>query len=155
MDMTKPDAFFTAFMQFWRQFTNPFTGRSVPAFQTGYAWVPQAGGNWQPPQSFPYIVYDIAKPGFAQNVLITATVWDRQSGAGGAPGMPGFFPVVNAILDQISEAIPIEAGAWLDLIGDNGAIWLQRGSPWVMFPPGDERDPTIVRGVVNIAARGY
>ena len=136
---------FITFRDFWSQFKNPFTGRDVGAFQEGSVSV--ISGNTQRPPPFPYIVYPISLPSFAENAMINVTVWDKGS-------QPGFYPVINAIVEQISDLIT-EDGIILKLGDGKGAIWLQRGTPFVIYPPGDDRDLTIVRAVLNIVVRGY
>jgi len=137
---------FITYKEFWEQFKNPFSKNSaVPAYQEGYAVV-KKGSTWQPPP-LPYIVYPVVRPAYSENALFNVTVWDKATN-------PGQFPVVNAVVEQIAEMIG-EEGVVLTLDNNEGAIWLMRGTPFVTYPQGDPDDPTIVRGMLNLIARGY
>jgi len=120
----------------------------IPAFQEGYARVPTDDTGTLDPPDYPLIVYPVVRPDFAKNALIQATVRDR------TPANVGNMDLIYDVLGQVEKRIPHE-GVILRLDDGSGAVWLQRGSPFFIFPPGHPRDKTIVRGVVNLVCRGY
>jgi hypothetical protein len=140
------DRLFIKLKEFWGQFKNPYTKKAVPAFREGYVIVKQSN-TWKEPV-LPYIVYQVVDPGFTGNALISVTIWDK-------PKNPGEYPVVNAVIEQISKIITEEEGVVLTLENGAGAVWLMRGSPFVTYPPGDPSDFSLVRGVLNLIIRGY
>ena len=146
---------FSAYIAFWNSFVDTL-GRPalsgaparppnmpIPAFQEGFVQV-RVGNAWQAPP-FPYIVYPVANTAFANSNLLAVSIWDR------VPNMPGNFSMVNDVVDQINERIP-HSGVVLRL--DKGLIMLRRGNPWYI-PMGDESDPAIVRGLLNIEVSNF
>jgi len=156
------NAVLVTFSEFFGQFRDsmgqPATPQSpgrqpgpIAAFQRGYAqgWVPSpgGGGRWERP-SFPFIIYPVLLPGFAQSAMDFIEIWDWW------PGRPGFMGLVQDVMGQIKTAVP-EAGIILRLDDDSGLVRVQRGNPFTMFPPSDESDAAIVRGAANLVFSGY
>jgi hypothetical protein len=131
--------------QFWGSFVDA-AGVPISAFQDGYAAV-QDDKRFVPPP-FPYITYPMLRPGYLQSTIATAAIWDRR------PTQPGFFGLINHVLGQVEERVPHE-GIALRLDDDSGLVWLQRGSPFFIFPPSGDSDMLVVRGVINLVVRGY
>jgi len=131
--------------EFWGQFKHPVTGVAIPAYQDHYAVDKHQAGQKAP--KFPYIAYPLVCPAYTQSTYISVTVWDKSHEA-------GFLGLVNSVVDQIASKIP-EEGVVLRLNDNRGAVMFFRGSPFVIYPQGDPTDQGIVRGTLNLLARGY
>lgn len=129
---------FATFGEFWNnRFINRATGQLIRGFPEGSVPVPAV---------FPFIIYPVMRPSFAQSVIASASIVDRR------PTMPGFFGLVSDVLGQIGEVIP-EEGTFFE-IADGGMITLHRGSNFFQTM-GDPDDPAIVRGIVNLVIGGF
>jgi len=133
----------TACADFWGRFFDISTGKNIPAFPDGKAYV--AAGRKTVPASFPYITYPILRPRVRQNAIGIASVWDRRDDQ-------TFINLVTDALGQIAVAIP-EEGSFLK-VGATGSLWILRGDPFqsIMTDPSDD---AITRGVINFVIRGY
>ena len=129
---------------------NPLTPPRQPmspvlAFKEGFAQVETSEG-WQPPDP-PYITYQTKQPDLFGNVMIRVDIWDRWA-------TPAVFGTVDDIIKQISDEIP-PMGAKVIPLASGGSVRLFRNNPYTSHMAGDDKDPTWVRGVVNLIIRGY
>jgi len=131
-----------ALSEFWGGFESK--GHPVPAFVRGYVVFRDKTGRIKKSPAFPYITYEVARPGFGDFTVCTASILDRNI------DNPGFMGLVDDILAQIAEKIP-ESGALLDVEG--GFIKLSRANPFIDYV--DDPDIRVVKGVVRYVVRSY
>lgn len=84
--------------------------------------------------AFPYITFDVERDFFGQEVMLTASVWYRDT------SWEGIEQTVEAISQKIGRG-----GVWLE-----SKIWLKRGTPFAQRIPDD--DDTIRRYMLNVTA---
>ena len=142
----------TAYQKFWSQFhynevKSPFLTHKLPAFQEGFVKVLN-GDRFEMPD-FPYLVYQVPKPGFTESALIQISIWDRPP-----DGMTAviFQDRLISVVSQIEREIQAD-GAMVIL--ENGAIQLKRGNPWINILDGEPSDPKITRAILNVIVENY
>lgn len=119
--MTKEQALYA----FWSSFALPAYEES--AVQTG-----------DDAPDFPYITYQANTSSFGDEVELVASLWYRSSS----------WTEANAKKDEISRKI---GAGGINLLTDNGAVWLNRGNPFAQ-PMGDPSDNMIRRIALNLTA---
>jgi len=146
----------SAFHEFWNGFYNRSSLMPepvhIPAFQSGYAVFRDIKGKLSTMPQFPYITYDIVRPGFLDFTVAAANIWDRNT------SNPGFFGLVDDVLAQAAEKIP-EGGTLLD-VGEDGKLWIFRNNPFVDYLSESAEgtvitDPAITRGIIRIIVKNY
>jgi len=140
------------YQKFWSQFhyrdiKPPHTEKALLAYQEGYVMTRKDNKIVMP--DFPYLVYQVPKPGFTESNFSIISIWDRPSQDMVAIG---FQDRIIHIIEQIEEQIDADG---LLLLLDNGATCLKRGSPWINLIPGDDKDPAITRAVLNVIIENY
>ncbi|MCL2565951.1 MAG: hypothetical protein FWE24_09125 [Defluviitaleaceae bacterium] len=116
----------------------------IPAFMRGYAISRDDKGRIASNPSFPYITYEVVRPSFGDFTICTAYIWDKN------PDNPGFTGLVDDVLAQIAQKIPLE-GILLDTT--DGFIKLSPANPFQDYM--NDPDITVVRGVVRYVVRSY
>jgi hypothetical protein len=112
-------------------------GFGLPAHPAGF--VPRG-------ENFPYITYDVLKPGHMDSGVLTVNVWDR------CTANCGWFGNVDEIAERIAEAIPAVSGVVLH--AENVKIWLYRANPFIRFldEPGDK---AVVRAIIRVIVKVF
>lgn len=87
---------------------------------------------------FPYITYQLVTDSLGNEVVMTASLWYRDTS----------WVEANAKTEEISQRIG-RKGAVLDCNG--GKVWIKRGTPFAQNM-GDESDNLIKRKYLNITA---
>ena len=116
-----------ALSDFWSSF-------ELPAYEENS--VPTGDDDNSP--FFPYITYNVATDSFGGTVALTASLWYRGTS----------WLEANAKAEEISEAIG-RGGIFLKC--KNGAIWMNRGTPFAQSM-GDPENDLIKRKILNVTA---
>lgn len=114
----------------------------IHSFLSGFATA-YPNDNVPDKAAFPYITYTVSYSPFGVENLMPLIAWTKGSS----------YKQLNAICDKIHAAIP-EAGKVLYLDDDKGAVWLQRGRPFMQgYPQLDERE--IKAAYINTITKSY
>jgi hypothetical protein len=135
--MSASNSLYDAYAAFW--------GRFCTAFPSGYAGFIDEHARPTESPVFPYITYDVAKPGGGASAAVRACVWTR------TPAVVGSFAQADEILSRIEAAIPEHTGALLR-VQDSQTLWLTRGDTFITYEA-EPADPYVARAVVNCTVR--
>ena len=115
-------------MNKWQAIDSFWSGFGIPAYD--YSSVPDDA-------TFPYITYEVATSSIGEPVLLTASMWFRDTS----------WMAISQGADAISQYIGM--GGTI-ILYDGGMLWIKRGTPFAqrMSDPDDD----IRRIVLNIEA---
>ena len=132
-----------AFAGFWGGFVNRGQLPPTPIRAYHEMDVAEYAPQGPKPPDLPYITYSIASSPFSDFAILTGRIWTRSSSWG----------LVDDVLAQAAEKIP-EGGILLK-VGNGGAIWLLRSTPFADYLPPEQEGAMEKAGVVRVVVKSY